>query len=48
MIQSEEWKNKNFMKFNLNALGAEVENGNLHHLMKVASEFKQILIELGF
>ena len=48
MIQSGEWEAKEFLKLNLNALGAEVENGNLHHLMKVASEFKQILIELGF
>lgn len=48
MIQSGEWETKEFLEFNVNAKGAEIENGNLHHLMKVACEFKQILIELGF
>jgi phenylalanyl-tRNA synthetase alpha chain len=34
MITSGEWETQHFKRFNLDALGSELENGNLHPLMK--------------
>ncbi len=48
LIKDNKWENYKFKPFNLNALGAEVPNGNLHPLMKVREQFRLILLELGF
>ncbi|CAL7938969.1 unnamed protein product [Xylocopa violacea] len=42
------WKNKKFKPYNFAALGATLEVGHLHPLMKVRSEFRKIFLEMGF
>uniref|UniRef100_A0A1L8DI45 phenylalanine--tRNA ligase n=1 Tax=Nyssomyia neivai TaxID=330878 RepID=A0A1L8DI45_9DIPT len=48
MLSSGMWKNLNFKAYNFDALGATVERGHLHPLLKVRSEFRQIFLEMGF
>lgn len=36
-----------FKNFNLQSLGKEISVGSLHPLMKVRTEFRAILLELG-
>ncbi|RHZ46575.1 hypothetical protein Glove_613g5 [Diversispora epigaea] len=48
MIQSGEWKNAKFKKYNFEALGILPAGGHLHPLMKVREEFRQIFFEMGF
>lgn len=48
MLTSSTWKNLKFKDYNFNALGAPLESGYLHPLLKVRSEFRQIFLEMGF
>ena len=48
MIANGSWENTEFKKFNPEAKGVEIENGNLHLLMKTREQYKQILVEMGF
>lgn len=48
MIASGSWKEKKFKPYNLDALGAPLECGHLHPLLKVRKEFRNIFLEMGF
>ena len=49
MVQkSNLWKSVSFKKYNLNALGADITGGSLHPLMKVRTEIRNILMNMGF
>ncbi|KAJ1800758.1 Phenylalanyl-tRNA synthetase, beta subunit, cytoplasmic [Coemansia sp. RSA 2399] len=48
MLQSGQWKNAEFKKFNFDSLGVNLEGGNLHPIMKVREEFRQIFFQMGF
>lgn len=48
MLASGDWKNLSFKPVNANAKGKESEGGHLHPLMKVRTQFREILLELGF
>jgi phenylalanyl-tRNA synthetase alpha chain len=50
MVQksSNTWKNVNFKQYNLNALGADIGGGSLHPLLKVKTEIRNILMNMGF
>ena len=47
MLQSGEWQNLAFKKFNFDAEGVPPNGGYLHPLMKVREEFRQIFFEMG-
>lgn len=42
------WKDKKFKPYNFEALGAALEVGHLHPLLKVRTEFKKIFFEMGY
>lgn len=42
------WKDKKFKPYNFEALGATLEVGHLHPLLKVRSEFRKIFLEMGY
>ena len=48
MIQSGSWKTTSFKPYNYNSLGKEISVGNLHPLMKVRTQFREILLEMGY
>lgn len=48
MLQSGEWKNATFKKYNFDAEGVPPAGGHLHPLMKVRQEFREIFFEMGF
>ncbi|KAI8344589.1 tRNA synthetases class II core domain (F)-domain-containing protein [Chlamydoabsidia padenii] len=48
MLQSGEWKNASFKKYNFDAAGVPPNGGHLHPLMKVRQEFREIFFEMGF
>lgn len=48
MLRSGAWKDAKFKKINLNAVGQFPSGGHLHPLLKVRSQFRQILLEMGF
>ncbi|KAG1175617.1 hypothetical protein G6F70_003957 [Rhizopus microsporus] len=48
MLQSGEWKNATFKKYNFDAAGVPPTGGHLHPLMKVRQEFREIFFEMGF
>ncbi|XP_058812204.1 phenylalanine--tRNA ligase alpha subunit [Topomyia yanbarensis] len=48
MLASGIWKDLKFKPYNFDALGVPPERGQLHPLMKVRSEFRQIFLEMGF
>lgn len=48
MIQTGSWKNSSFKAYNYNALGKEIPTGNLHPLLKVRTQFREILLEMGY
>nr|CAI5850844.1 unnamed protein product [Callosobruchus analis] len=48
MLLAGSWKNMKFKDYNFEALGAPLESGYLHPLVKVRSEFRQIFLEMGF
>lgn len=48
MILKGTWATEQFKKYNFNALGKEIDLGNLHPLMKVRTQFREVLLEMGF
>lgn len=48
MLTSGSYKNLKFKAYNFEALGAPTERGQLHPLLKVRTEFRQIFLEMGF
>ena len=48
LLKNDDYKNKIFKKFNVNAMGGEVEGGHLHPLLKVRTLFREIFKEMGF
>ncbi|RLU25312.1 hypothetical protein DMN91_001468 [Ooceraea biroi] len=42
------WKSKKFKPYNFEALGAALQIGHLHPLLKVRHEFRKIFLEMGF
>jgi phenylalanyl-tRNA synthetase alpha chain len=48
MLKSNKWKDLKFKDYNFNALGAVSHSGNLHPLLKVRAQFREILFEMGF
>uniref|UniRef100_D3TMA3 phenylalanine--tRNA ligase n=1 Tax=Glossina morsitans morsitans TaxID=37546 RepID=D3TMA3_GLOMM len=48
MMANALWKDLKFKAYNFNALGAPPSCGNLHPLLKVRGEFRQIFFEMGF
>lgn len=48
LIVDDKYKTLNFKKYNYNSKGVEVSNGSLHPLMKVRTQFREIMLELGF
>lgn len=42
------WSNLEFKPINLKSMGAPVEGGSYHPLLKVRAEFRRILMEMGF
>ncbi|XP_045819725.1 phenylalanine--tRNA ligase alpha subunit, cytoplasmic isoform X2 [Trifolium pratense] len=47
-LQSGEWKELEFKEYNYSAKGQPLEGGNLHPLLKVQSQIKQIFLCMGF
>ena len=48
LIVDDKYKSLNFKKYNYKSKGVEVNNGSLHPLMKVRTQFREIMLELGF
>jgi phenylalanyl-tRNA synthetase alpha chain len=48
MIADGSWETTDFKRFNPDAKGKDIENGNLHVLMKTKQQFVEILVEMGF
>lgn len=48
MLDSGAWKSTPFKPYNFQTLGESVNGGYLHPLLKVRSEFRKILMEMGF
>ncbi|KAL7069647.1 hypothetical protein ACQ4LE_010843 [Meloidogyne hapla] len=48
MISSGSWRNKNFKKYNFEAMGIIPQSGHLHPLLKVRAEFRDIFFQMGF
>ncbi|KAL5981179.1 hypothetical protein ACLOJK_029100 [Asimina triloba] len=47
-LQRGDWKSLEFKEYNYNALGAALEAGHLHPLLKVREQFRKIFIQMGF
>lgn len=48
MIEKGTWKEVDFKPINFNAKGKEIASGNLHPLLKVRQQFREILLQMGF
>ncbi|CAN0124107.1 unnamed protein product, partial [Hapterophycus canaliculatus] len=48
MLASGSWKDATFKEYNFKTLGAPCGGGNLHPLLKVRTEFRKILMFMGF
>jgi len=48
MLRTGAWKDTKFKKTNLNAAGQVPTGGHLHPLLKVRTQFRQTLLEMGF
>jgi len=48
LLHNDAWEKLKFKPYNFNAKGKEQCNGGLHPLLKVRSEYRQMLLELGF
>lgn len=48
MLRTGAWKDTKFKKTNLNAAGQVTTGGHLHPLLKVRTQFRQTLLEMGF
>ncbi len=48
LLHNDQWEKFNFKPYNYNAKGKEQNLGGLHPLLKVRSQYRQMLLELGF
>ncbi|XP_012270060.1 phenylalanine--tRNA ligase alpha subunit isoform X3 [Orussus abietinus] len=48
LLVNNAWREKKFKPYNFNALGAMLDIGHLHPLLKVRAEFRKIFFEMGF
>ncbi|CCW62754.1 unnamed protein product [Phytomonas sp. EM1] len=48
MLQDGSWSTTNFKEYNFEAAAPEADVGQLHPLLKVRQEFREIFMELGF
>lgn len=48
LIAEGKYITKSFKKYNYNAKGVEINNGSLHPLLRVRTQFREIMLELGF
>lgn len=48
MLENDRWKELKFKEFNVNSLGKEISVGGQHMLLRCKSEFRSILLEMGF
>ena len=48
LLHNDEWETYKFKPYNYNAKGKEQLKGGLHPLLKVRSQYRQMLLELGF
>lgn len=48
MLRTGAWKNAQFKKTNINAVGQMPQGGHLHPLLKVRTQFREILLSMGF
>ncbi|KAM3569224.1 hypothetical protein VYU27_008669, partial [Nannochloropsis oceanica] len=48
MLDSGDWKTTTFKDYNFQTLGAPVQGGYFHPLLKVRAQFRQILMSMGF
>jgi phenylalanyl-tRNA synthetase alpha chain len=48
LLVDDAWEKRKFKKYNYQTLGKEVKNGALHPLLRVRTQFREILLELGF
>jgi phenylalanyl-tRNA synthetase alpha chain len=48
MLASKEWQTAHWKDYNFNSLGLHLKGGHLHPLLKIRSQFKKILFEMGF
>lgn len=48
LISDNRYKEKSFKTYNYNAKGLEISNGALHPLLRVRTQFREIMLELGF
>jgi phenylalanyl-tRNA synthetase alpha chain len=48
LMEHDNWEKVKFKKYNYQTLGKEVNNGALHPLLRVRTQFREILLELGF
>ncbi|XP_020280780.1 phenylalanine--tRNA ligase alpha subunit isoform X1 [Pseudomyrmex gracilis] len=48
LLTNNAWKSKKFKPYNFDALGASLQIGHLHTLLKVRHEFRKIFLEMGF
>lgn len=48
MAEGSHWSDLSFKPVNLKAMGAAVQGGNFHPLLKVRAEFRHILLSMGF
>ena len=42
------WKQEQFKQYNFKAMGLPVGGGHLHPLMKVRTEFRRVLMDMGY
>lgn len=47
LLTNGSWKSKKFKPYNFEALGAAIQIGSLHPLLKVRHEFRKIFLEMG-
>lgn len=47
LLANSAWKSKKFKPYNFDALGASLQIGHLHTLLKVRHEFRKIFLEMG-
>lgn len=48
LLVEDNWEKSHFKNYNYKAKGKEVNNGALHPLLRVRTQFREILLELGF
>ncbi|KAH0792185.1 phenylalanine--tRNA ligase alpha subunit [Histomonas meleagridis] len=48
MVKSGEWKDVEFAPLNFEAMGAKIDCGHEHPLLRIRYEFRQIFLQMGF